>query len=209
MSRLGDAAGFRGRRIFASSGVVPRVMRDGALSSLDPHAWQDPRNGLIYVREIAAGLGGGRSGGMPPSIGPTAESYLSEIDRLDQWITARFAAIPSAARRIITTHDAFGYYGDRYGITFIAAEGLATDAEPSAKAIRALVGQIRREGLHTVFLENMTDPRLAKMLARESGASLSGPLYSDALSAANGPAPDYLAMLRYNTLQFESAMRAG
>jgi zinc/manganese transport system substrate-binding protein len=94
-------------------------------------------------------------------------------------------------------------------VSFLAAEGISTDSEPSAKGIVALIGQIRREGVRTVFLENMTDPRITKMLARETGATLSGPVFSDALSKPDGPAPDYLTMLRYNTDWFVRAMRPG
>ena len=206
IDRLGTASGFRGIRIVASAGVTPRLMREGAATSIDPHAWQNPRNGVIYARNVAEGL---------TAADPThadiwrvnAAAYVAEIEQVDTWITNQFAPIPSPARRIITTHDAFGYYGDRYGIAFLAVEGLATDAEPSAKAIAALVAQIKRERARTVFLENMTDPRLAEMLARETGATISGPLYSDALSEPDGPAPDYLTMLRYNTTLFERAMR--
>ena len=131
----------------------------------------------------------------------------AEIERTDAWIEDQFTGIPPEKRRVITTHDAFGYYGDRYGIAFLAAEGISTDAEPSAKGIAALVRQIRREGVRTVFLENMTDSRITRALARETGATEAGPLYSDALSKADGPAPDYLTMLRYNTGWFARAMR--
>jgi zinc/manganese transport system substrate-binding protein len=206
MGRLGAASGFRGIRIVASDGVKPRMMREGTATSLDPHAWQNPRNGVIYARNVAEGL----TAADPAHADAwrvNAASYVEEIEQVDTWIANQFAPIPPAARRIITTHDAFGYYGDRYGITFLAVEGLSTDAEPSAKAIAALVAQVRRERARTVFLENMTDPRLARMLAQETGATLSGPLYSDALSKPDGPAPDYLSMLRYNTTLFQRAMR--
>ena len=137
-----------------------------------------------------------------------AERYAAEIMRLDASIAARFAAIPVDARRIIARHDAFGYYGARYGIEFLAAQGLSTEAEPSARAIAGLVAQIKREKVRAVILENMTDPRLAQMLARESGAVLGGTVYSDALSAPDGPAGTYLDMLRYNTGLFVAAMGA-
>lgn len=206
MGRLGEASGFRGTRVIASDGVTPRRMREGVATSLDPHAWQDPRNAMIYARNIAQGLAVAGAA-HAEAYRANAASYVAEIERTDAWIAGQFAPIPPASRRIITTHDAFGYYGARYGIEFLAAEGLSTEAEPSAKAIAALVGQIKRERVRTVFLENMTDPRLSKMLARETGATLSGPLYSDALSNPNGPAPDYLTMLRYNTALFARAMR--
>jgi len=206
MSRLNAASGFRGIRIVASGGVTPRLMRRGKTNSIDPHAWQDPRNGVIYARDIAEGL----TAADPlhaEAYRLNASAYVAEIQRMDDWIASRFAPVPPKARRIITTHDAFGYYGDRYGIEFLAAEGISTEAEPSAKAIAALVAQIKREKVRTVFLENMADPRLSRMLARETGATLSGPLYSDALSKPGGPASDYLAMLRHNTTLFERALR--
>jgi len=205
MSRLSAASGFRGIRIVASGGVTPRTMRKGAATSIDPHAWQDPRSGVIYARNIAEGL----TAADPvhaDAYRTSAAAYVAEIEQTDAWIASQFAPIPPAARRIVTTHDAFGYYGARYGIEFLAAEGLSTDAEPSAKAIAALVAQIKRERVRTVFLENMTDPRLTSMLARETGATVSGPLYSDALSKPDGPAPDYISMLRHNTTLFERAM---
>ncbi len=206
MARLGAASGFHGVKVVATAGVKPRTLHENALTSIDPHAWQDPRNGAIYARNIAEGLAAADPV-RADAYRTNAARYVAEIEQTDTWIAAQYATIPEAARRIITTHDAFGYYGDRYGITFLAAEGLSTDAEPSAKAIAALVAQIRREKVRTVFLENMTDPRLATMLARETGTMLAGPLYSDALSQPDEPAPDYLTMLRYNTTLFARAMR--
>jgi zinc/manganese transport system substrate-binding protein len=207
MARLAGASDFRGVRVIASNGVAPRLMRDADGNSVDPHAWQNPRNGVIYVRNIAAGLLAA-----DPAHADTwrsnAAAFIAEIDRTDAWIAGQFAGIPQAARRIVTTHDAFGYYGDRYGVLFLAAEGISTDAEPSAKGIAALVRQVKQERVRMVFLENMTDSRITKTLAQEAGATVSGPLYSDALSRPDGPAPDYITMLRYNTAWFVRAMRA-
>jgi zinc/manganese transport system substrate-binding protein len=206
MARLASASNFRAVRIVASASVTPRLMREGADTSLDPHAWQNPRNGVIYVRNIAEGLVKA-SPDHAEIWRANAATTIADIERTDAWIEAQYAPIPPAARKIITTHDAFGYYGERYGVSFLAAEGISTDAEPSAKGIAALVGQIRRERVRTVFLENMTDPRITRMLAKETGTTVSGPLYSDALSKPDGPAPDYIAMLRYNTTLLARAMR--
>jgi zinc/manganese transport system substrate-binding protein len=206
MTRLGEASNFRGVRVVASDGVTPRMMREGDVTSLDPHAWQNPRNGVIYVRNIARGLTEADRTHAETWLG-NAAAFIADIERTDAWIAQQFAPIPAAARRIITTHDAFGYYGERYGVSFIAPEGISTDAEPSAKGIAALVQQIKRERVRMVFLENMTDSRITRMLAQETGATVSGPLYSDALSKPGGPAPDYLTMLRYNTGWFVRAMQ--
>jgi zinc/manganese transport system substrate-binding protein len=209
MDRLTGAAGFKGRVVVAAEAVVPRTMREngGALTT-DPHAWQDPRNAILYVRAIAEGLASVDAANAAVYRG-AAEQYSARIAQVDGWIEAAMAAIPSDQRRIITTHDAFGYYGARYGVEFLSAEGISTEFEPSAKAIAALVRQIEREKVRAVFIENTTSPRMAQMLARETGALLGGTVYSDALSPADGPAATYLDMLRWNTKLFVGAMRAG
>ena len=141
-------------------------------------------------------------------IGTSAARYAARIAQAGAWIEATLAPIPAGQRRIITTHDAFGYYGARYGVEFLSAEGISTEFEPSAKAIAALVRQIKREKVRAVFIENMTSPRMAQMLARETGAVLGGTVYSDALSPPGGPAATYLEMLRHNTTLFAAAMWA-
>ncbi|MBN8875890.1 MAG: zinc ABC transporter substrate-binding protein [Rhodospirillales bacterium] len=207
MQRMGAAASFHGVRVVAAEKVTPRTMTEDGKVATDPHAWQDPRNGVLYVQAIAAGLAAADPD-HAEAYRDTGTRYAAEISKLDTWIAAQFAPIPPAQRRIITTHDAFGYYGARYGIELLAAEGLSTEAEPSAKSIATLVAQIKREKVRAVFLENMTDPRIAHMLASESGAVLGGTVYSDALSPPNGPAATYLAMLRHNTTLFVRAMTA-
>ena len=207
MQRLAQAAGFKGVTVVASVGTTPRtVTRGQGAASIDPHAWQDPRNGARYANALAEGL----AAADPAAAGAyrTAGARLAaDILRLDDWIEAQYAEVPPVRRRIITTHDAFGYHGARYGIEFLAAQGLSTESEPSAKAIAALVAQIKREKIRAVFLEKMTDPRLAQMLMRETGAVLGGAVYSDALSDERGPASTYTAMLRHNTTLFAASMR--
>lgn len=207
MDRLTQAAGFQGRVVVAAEKVVPRTMKEdsGAIAT-DPHAWQDPRNAVLYVQAITQGL---------VSVDPAsaasyqkrATRYTAQINKADAWIATTLGGIPADQRRIITTHDAFGYYGARYGVEFLAPEGINTEFEPSAKSIAALVAQIKREKIRAVFIENMTSPRMAEMLARETGAVLGGTVYSDALSPPGGPAATYLDMLRHNTTLFAAAMR--
>jgi zinc/manganese transport system substrate-binding protein len=206
MDRLTDAAGFKGRVVVAAEKVTPHTMKEaGGAIATDPHAWQDPRNAVLYVGAIADGLAAA-----DPVNGPafrdSAAGYAERIRAVDSWIAEQFGVIPAERRRVITTHDAFGYYGARYGIEFLAAEGISTEDEPSAKAMATLVQQVKREKVPAVFIENMTSPRLARMLAQETGAKLGGTVYSDALSAPDGPAATYLDMLRYNTKMFVAAM---
>jgi zinc/manganese transport system substrate-binding protein len=206
LDRLTDAASFRGTTIIAAHDVTPRKMTEEGATITDPHAWQDPRNGMRYAEAIGRGLGAA-----DPAHAATyqaaAHAYAEQIRQIDTWAEAQLAPIPPARRRIITTHDAFGYYGARFGIEFLAPEGISTEFEPSAKSIAALVAQIKREKIQAVFIENMTSPTMAQMLARETGAVLGGTVYSDALSAPNGPASTYLDMVRHNTGLFAAAMR--
>jgi zinc/manganese transport system substrate-binding protein len=208
MDRLTAAAGFKGTVVVAAAKVAPRTMKaDGGAIATDPHAWQNPRNALLYVEAIADGLASA-----DPSNAATyrdaASRYAAEIAECDAWIEAKLATISRPQRQIITTHDAFGYYGARYGVDFLSAQGISTEAEPSAKQIAGLVAQIKRRKVRAVFIENMTSPRMAQMLARETGAVLGGTVYSDALSPPDGPAATYLAMLRHNTTLFAAAMAA-
>jgi zinc/manganese transport system substrate-binding protein len=208
MDRLTDAAGFKGKIVVAADKVAPRTMReDGGAVTTDPHAWQDPRNTLLYVQAIADGLAA-TDPANASGYREAASRYSDQVAQADAWIEATLAPIPTDQRRIITTHDAFGYYGARYGVEFLSAEGISTEFEPSAKAITALVRQIKREKVRAVFIENMTSPRMAQMLARETGAVLGGTVYSDALSPPDGPAASYLAMLHHNTALFAGAMRS-
>lgn len=206
MDRLSGAAGFKGTVVVAAEKVVARTMKDeGGAIATDPHAWQDPRNTVLYVQAIAAGLIAADPA-HADAYRAAAADYSGRVGKLDSWIETTVGAIPAAQRRIITTHDAFGYYGARYGIEFLSAEGISTESEPSAKAITALVRQIKREKVQAVFIENMTSPKMAQMLARETGATLGGTVYSDALSAPDGPAPTYLDLMRHNTTLFAAAL---
>jgi zinc/manganese transport system substrate-binding protein len=204
MTRLSQAAAYAGPTVVASQGVTPIMVAAG---EPDPHAWQDPANGVIYAKNIAAGLAAADPA-RADAIHAAAARLTAEIDATAAMISRTIGAIPAARRRIITSHDAFGYYGARFGIEFRAAQGIDTEAEPSARALAVLARQIRAEGIRAVFVENMTDPRLARTLAREAGAVVGPPVYSDALSRPGGPADTYVKMLRYNTAQFAHAMAA-
>jgi zinc/manganese transport system substrate-binding protein len=208
--RLLAASGTAAPVVTASAGVTPRILGEsghGGAGATDPHAWQDPRNGLIYVRNIADGLAAVAPADAAALRG-RAEDTARRIAETDAWIARQVATVPPEKRRILTSHDAFGYFGARYGIEFRGIEGIDTEAEPSAAAIAALIGQIRAEGIKAVFVETMTSPRLARMVARESGAVLGPTVYSDALSPQGGPADTYLKMFRHNVPLFVSAMLA-
>ncbi len=195
MSRLIQSSGYRGPVVVASGGVTPRA--GGAHGGIDPHAWQNVANVELYARAIGAGL----AQADPVHAGEYragTEAYVAQLEALDREARTAFATIERSRRKIITSHDALGYFGDAYGLTLLAPVGFGTESEPSARAVGALIDQIRKERIRAVFVENMSDPRLLQQIARESGAVIGGKLYSDALSPPDGAAPTYLAMVRRN-----------
>jgi zinc/manganese transport system substrate-binding protein len=207
LPRLVQSAQYRGLLVVATKGIAP-LMRteDGERAPTpDPHAWQDVQNGVIYAENIARALAGtdpGHAGAYQQRLA----HYRAKLEALDRSVRETMAAIPAEKRRVITSHDAFAYYGRAYGVAFRAPEGLSTESEPSAKTVAALIRQIRREGIKALFLENISDPRLMREIARETGANLGPPLYSDALSRPDGPAPTYTRMIEYNTAALKEGM---
>lgn len=210
MSRLPRAAGFNGTLVTATQTVAPSTIVEDGRRVVDPHAWQDPRNGVLYARAITAALAAAARARDAPdraaAIEARAAAYIARIEETDRWIADQLSAIPPAKRRILTSHDAFGYYCARYGITLRSIQGISTEGEPSAREIARLIELVRRERIRAVFVENMTSARLTQAVAREIGATIGAPLYADALSPPDGPAPSYVAMLRHNTQLFAAAM---
>ena len=197
LDRLVEATGFKGPVVTASAGVKTHIMDEGGTTVTDPHAWQSLRNGLLYVANIAKGLCTVDAAGCE-SYTANAATYSAELSGLDAEVRAKLAAVPEAQRKVITTHDAFGYFGLEYGVTFLAPEGISTDSEASAADVAKLIEQVRTSGVKALFIENMSDPRLVEQIARETGAKVGGALYADALSRPDEPAPTYLDMFRHN-----------
>jgi zinc/manganese transport system substrate-binding protein len=181
MTRLITASGSKAPIIIATKGITPRDMLSKGQIVPDPHAWQSVANARIYVANIRDGLKEVEPAGAA-IYDTNAKSYLAKLDTLEKEVKDAIAKIPVDRRKIITTHDAFGYFGDAYGVEFIAPEGLSTESEPSASDIAKIITQIRTQKVPAVFLENVTDPRLIERIAEESGAKIGGELYSDALS---------------------------
>ena len=202
-------AAFRGTKLVASQGV--NVIVDdrprGAVKGpqVDQHAWHDPANGLVYVANIAEGLA--RLDAPKAAFYRTqAEGYAGEIRSLDAWAKSELAAVPSAKRRVITSHDGFEYLARAYDIEVTPARGTVNDTDPSAEEIAKLIQQIRTTKVKAIFIENMNDPRLIERVAREAGATIGGTLYSDALSKQGGEADTYLKMVRHNVSALKAAM---
>jgi len=208
MTRLVQASGSKAATVFVSTGVKPRRMEDEhhpGRQVTDPHAWQSIANVKIYVANIRDGLSKADPAGKS-AYETNAQAYLAKLDALEQEVKAAIGKIPAGHRRIITTHDAFGYFGGAYGMEFISPEGVSTEAQPSAKDMAKIIAQIRNQKIPAVFMENITDPRLMQQIAKETGARVGGTLYSDALSDASGPAATYIDMMRSNVRELSKAL---
>jgi zinc/manganese transport system substrate-binding protein len=172
----------------------------------DPHAWQDVALAQTYLRNIAAGLAG-MDAANAAAYRAAAEASTRRFAELDAWVRAQIASVPAERRKVLTTHDAFGYFGAAYGVTFLSAQGVSAEAEPSAAAIGRLIRQVRAENVTAVFLEGQGNQAVLERLAREAGVQVRGRLYADALSTPDGPAPTYEAMMRHNVTHMVAAMR--
>ena len=194
IDRLVAVSGYKGTIVVASEGTAALTVEG---DRPDPHAWQDLANGRLAVANIARALAAADPA-RADDYRRRAEAYDRELAALDRDIRGRLDAFPAERRKVITSHDAFQYFGRAYGVDFYAPVGLSTESEPSAGEVAALVRQMRAEGIRALFVENITDPRLVEQLAREAGAVVGGRLYSDSLSGPTGPAPSYLDMFRHN-----------
>jgi zinc/manganese transport system substrate-binding protein len=207
LDRLVKASGTKATIVVASRGIKARERANGSVEhdKIDPHAWQSVSNAKIYVANIRNALLAADPAGS--SLYDThAARYLAQLDTLEREVREAIAKIPSDRRRVISTHDAFGYFDAAYGIHFVAPQGVSTETEVSARDIAAIIGQIRTQKIPAVFLENVTDPRLMRQIASETGAKIGGVLYSDALTDASGDAPTYIDMVRHNLKQLTGAL---
>ncbi len=165
--------------------------------AFDPHAWHNLKNGVVYVDNITAALAKADPANATTFYQNRA-AYVAEMEALDAEIIALVENLPADRRTVVTPHDAFGYFSKAYGVTFLAPQGLSTEAEASAGDVARLITQIREEGISAVFMENVADGRLLEQVVAETGANIGGTLYSDALSGADEPASTYLDMMRHN-----------
>ena len=220
--RMLRSANWRGAAVTATEGITPLRMaahshghshggagqpQGGQPRTVpDPHAWQDLRLGIRYVRTIGAALAAADAANAA-AYAEAVEAYAARLTALDAWVRAEIATVPEARRKVVTSHDAFGYFGAAYGIRFLAPQGVSTEAEPSAAEVGRLIRQIRNEGITAVFMENMGNPATLQRLAQEAGVRVRGRLYADALSAPDGSAATYEAMFRHNVGLLVPAMR--
>ena len=217
MSRLLKTSSYKGQQVVVSQGIKP--LKEGALEEhktdhkhghshgeTDPHAWQSVDNAKVFVKNIADGLCKADAAGCK-GYRRNATAYTVKLEALDAEIHAAWQPIPVEQRKVITSHDAFGYYAHAYGVKFLAPQGVSTDSEASAKGVAQLVRQIKQEQIKALFVESISDPRLIEQIGRETGVKPAGELFSDSLSDTSGSAPSYLAMMKFNTTALTQAVQ--
>ncbi|QXO16336.1 metal ABC transporter solute-binding protein, Zn/Mn family [Vibrio ostreae] len=206
MDRLVTASGYKGPVIVASDGVQSRTMQEDGEVVTDPHAWNSAANGAIYARNVTDAL----KAADPQDADyfeQRGSDYIEQLTKLDHWAKARFASVSEEGRKVLTSHDAFGYFGAEYGVTFLSPQGFSTESEASAKQVAELISQIKSQHIHAYFIENQTDPRLVKQIAAATGAKAGGELYPEALTAKGGDADTYLEAFKHNVTVMADSMK--
>jgi zinc/manganese transport system substrate-binding protein len=201
LPRLLQSSGSRAPIITATKGIAPLRSGPGA----DPHAWQSVVDAKIYVANIADALVAADPADAP-TFRANAQAYLTKLDALDREVRDAVARIPKARRRVISTHDAFGYFAAAYGIEFVAPLGVSTESDASARDIAAIITAIKTQKIPAVFLENISDDRMIRRISAETGARIGGVLFSDSLTGEKGDAPTYIDMVRHNIKALTSAL---
>jgi zinc/manganese transport system substrate-binding protein len=201
LPRLLQSSGSKAPIVIAAKNIAPLKLGSDA----DPHAWQSVANAKKYVTNIRDALGAADPAGAE-TFRANTQAYLAELDALDREVREAIGKIPESRRKVISTHDAFGYFASAYGIKFIAPLGVSTESEASARDIAGIITQIKTAKIPAVFLENISDPRLIRQIAAETGARIGGTLYSDSLTGEKGDAPTYIDMVRHNIRALTSAL---
>lgn len=205
--RLLRSSRTKARVVVASDGVVPLMMgRDGGVV-VDPHAWLDLVRAQSYVQTIAQALAAADPD-HAAEFAANGTAYARRLAELDAWTRDILGRIAPERRRAITSHDAFGYFAHAYGIEFLAPQGGLAQSEPSPRDMARLIDQMKAQHVRAVFMENMTNPRLAQQIAKDAGGVFGGALYPDALSPPDGPAPTFEALFRHNVETIQAALSA-
>ena len=208
---LKNAGGVR-RTIEASAGLVSRMAREGEAAREDghegdPHFWLSARNAMTYVKNIRDGLSEADPAGKDV-YAANAQAYIARLEELDRWIEEQVAQLPPERRLLVTNHESFGYFADRYGFRIVGTvvPSVSTDASPSARQLAHLIGKIRETGTHAIFLETGANPQLPRQVAKETGIKVAE-LYDHSITAPDGPAPDYISMMKYDTTTIVNALK--
>ncbi len=203
LDKLYSASGSKAKRIVVSQGVSPRIFEDNPQET-DPHAWQDVTNVILYTQNVRDALA---------AIDPAnkdkytvnANDYIQKLQALNAWVKAQVATIPVDKRKLVTNHDALGYFARAYGFQIIGAvipSATTEAADPSAKETADLLKIIKSNNVHAIFSENMANPKLAQTLAKEAGVQVGPEVYTDALGPPGSKGETYLKMIQHNVKIF-------
>ncbi len=208
LDKLYSASGSKAKRIVVSQGVHLRIFENNPQET-DPHAWQDVTNVILYTQNVRDALAV-----IDPAnkdlYGSNAKNYIQQLQALDAWVQAQVAVIPIDKRKLVTNHDALGYFAQRYGFQIIGAvipSATTEAADPSAKETADLLNIIKSNGVHTIFSENMANPKLAQTLSKEAGVQVGPELYTDALGPVGSEGETYLKMIKYNVEVFQKYLK--
>ncbi|MEQ4450860.1 metal ABC transporter substrate-binding protein [Kosakonia sp. YIM B13605] len=206
LDRLVKASGFKGQLVVASTGVATHTLEEDGATVTDPHAWNSAANGALYAKNILAALVKADPAD-EAALNASGQRYIDQLNKLDSWAKERFSAVPQAKRKVLTSHDAFGYFARAYGVDFMAPQGISSESEASAAQVASLIKQIKADGVKVWFMENQLDPRLVKQIASATGAQPGGELYPEALSAKGGVADTYQKAFRHNVDTIYNSMK--
>lgn len=206
LSELIENSGTKAETVLVTNGVKPLESLNYA-NSADPHAWMDVSNGLIYIKNIKDAFIQ-----LDPKNQSTYEAnyeiYKKKLEELDRFIMDQIKTIPEGRRILITSHDAFQYYGRRYGIQLEAILGTSTDADVQTSDIMRINKVIRENKVPAVFVESTINPKLLEQLAKDNKIKVGGQLYADSIGDENSPAPSYFDMLKHNTTTIVNALKS-
>lgn len=206
MDRLVSASGYKGTIEVASKGINTRTMEEEGKRITDPHAWNSMKNGEVYATNVMNAL----IAADPQDADyfrQRGATYIAQLEKLDKWAASAFAAVPADKRKVLTSHDAFGYFGERYHVTFLSPVGFSTESEASASDVAGLVNQLKKDHIQRYFIENQTDPRLVKQIASATGAEPGGELFPEALTEKGGEADTYVAAFTHNVNAMLASMK--
>lgn len=203
--RVAKAAGSTEKPVVVSAGIKTHSLEEDGKKVTDPHVWNSVPNVLIWVASIEKALAKADPEDAA-AFKANAERYTKELKELDASIRTKISAVPKDKRKVLTSHDALGYYGSEYGVTFLSPLGVSTETEASAADVAKLIDQIKKEHIKVYFIESSNDPRLVEQIAKATGAQPGGELYPESLSAADGPVPTYVKLMQYNTDKIFSAI---
>lgn len=201
-----ENAGGERMLIEATAGLSP--MQDAELEhGVNPHMWLDPNRVITYVENIRDGFIEADPNG-EDVYRANAENYIMQLKELDAWILEQVNSVPAEKRLLVTNHEAFAYFADRYGFTLIGTvlPGMSTDAAPSAKEMAGLIDQIESTGAPAIFLGEVENPALAQQIADETGVKIVDDLYLESLTDG-GPAPTYIEMMKHNVTRIVEALK--